>query len=53
MALEEIRHTDQLAAIGISYKPDNLVAKNLYASLGFVDVGIDEEAEEMVAVITV
>ncbi|MBD2814454.1 GNAT family N-acetyltransferase [Xenorhabdus sp. Flor] len=53
LALDEIRRTDQLKTIAISYDPNNLVAKNLYASFGFVEVGIDEEAEEMIAVIKI
>ncbi|OTA15707.1 GCN5 family acetyltransferase [Xenorhabdus vietnamensis] len=53
LALDEIRCTDQLEAIAISYDPNNLVAKNLYASFGFVEVGMDEEVEEMLAVIKI
>lgn len=51
LAIDEIRHTDPLKAIAIGYNPNNLVAKNLYASVGFVEVGMDEEVEEMLAVI--
>ncbi|MBE8597497.1 GNAT family N-acetyltransferase [Xenorhabdus sp. BG5] len=51
LAIDEIRGTDPLKAIAIGYNPNNLVAKNLYASLGFVEVGMDEEVEEMLAVI--
>ncbi|MBD2796791.1 GNAT family N-acetyltransferase [Xenorhabdus sp. 18] len=53
LALDEIRCTNQLKEIAISYDPNNLVAKNLYASFGFVEVGIDEEVEEMIAVIKI
>ncbi|MDX7988026.1 GNAT family N-acetyltransferase [Xenorhabdus sp. 12] len=53
LALDEIRRTDQLKTIAISYAPDNLVAKNLYASFGFIEVGIDEEIDEMIAVIKI
>ncbi|MBC8943704.1 MULTISPECIES: GNAT family N-acetyltransferase [Xenorhabdus] len=53
LALDEIRRTNQLEAIAISYDPNNLVAKNLYASFGFVEVGMDEETEEMLAIIKV
>ncbi|PHM68922.1 GNAT family N-acetyltransferase [Xenorhabdus kozodoii] len=53
LALDEIRLTDQLEAIAISYDPNNLVAKNLYASFGFVEIGMDEEVEEMLAVIKI
>ncbi|WP_230581010.1 GNAT family N-acetyltransferase [Xenorhabdus bovienii] len=41
LALDEIRRTVQLETIAISYDPNNLVAKNLYASFGFVEVGMD------------
>ncbi|WP_231854381.1 GNAT family N-acetyltransferase [Xenorhabdus doucetiae] len=53
LALDEIRCTDQLESIAISYDPNNLIAKNLYASFGFVEAGIDEEVEEMIAVIKI
>ncbi|MEX0447189.1 GNAT family N-acetyltransferase [Xenorhabdus sp. SGI246] len=53
LALDEIRCTNQLEAIAISYDPNNLVAKNLYASFGFVEVGMDEETEEMLAIIKI
>nr|WP_242425313.1 hypothetical protein [Xenorhabdus bovienii] len=36
-----MRRTVQLETIAISYDPNNLVAKNLYASFGFVEVGMD------------
>ncbi|MDC9595265.1 GNAT family N-acetyltransferase [Xenorhabdus sp. IM139775] len=51
LALDEIRCTDQLEVIEISYDPNNLIAKNLYASFGFVEVGLDEETGEMLAII--
>ncbi|CDG96953.1 GCN5-related N-acetyltransferase [Xenorhabdus bovienii str. puntauvense] len=53
LAIEEIRRTEQLEEIEISYVPSNLVAKNFYASFGFIEVGIDEEVKEMLAVIRV
>jgi diamine N-acetyltransferase len=44
--LERFRTDDKLKAVGISYGPDNEVARRLYASLGFVETGemLDEEA---------
>ena len=34
----------------LSYEPDNIVAKNLYSSFGFVESG-DKDGEEMIAVL--
>ena len=49
MAIEEIRQSNEVRRIEIFYSPDNLVAKKLYASVGFVEVGMDKEGIEMVA----
>ncbi|WP_446469040.1 GNAT family N-acetyltransferase [Xenorhabdus stockiae] len=53
LAIDEIGRTDQLEEIAISYNPKNLIAKNLYASVGFVEVGMDEEVGEMLAIIRI
>ncbi|WP_340608419.1 GNAT family N-acetyltransferase [Xenorhabdus bharatensis] len=53
LAIDEIGRTDQLEEIAISYNPKNIIAKNLYASVGFVEVGMDEEVGEMLAVIRI
>lgn len=37
--LEIFRADDRVKAVGISYEPDNDVARKLYASLGFVETG--------------
>ncbi|KAA1192931.1 GNAT family N-acetyltransferase [Photorhabdus heterorhabditis] len=51
LALHEIKQTGGLEEIEICYKPNNLVAKDFYASFGFVEVGMDENNEEMLAII--
>jgi diamine N-acetyltransferase len=46
----EIFHQDErIHSVGISYEPDNEVARKLYASLGFVETG-EMLGEEVVAV---
>jgi diamine N-acetyltransferase len=37
--LEIFRHDNRIHCAGISYEPDNEVARKLYASLGFVETG--------------
>jgi diamine N-acetyltransferase len=51
LALKEIAARPGAKTIAISYKPDNSVAKTLYASFGFMETEIDESGE-MNAVIT-
>ena len=41
-----------LKQIEICYNPTNPVAKNFYASFGFNEVGMDQDNEDMLAVIT-
>ncbi|ERT11585.1 GNAT family N-acetyltransferase [Photorhabdus temperata] len=53
LALDEIRRTDKLEEIEICYNPNNSVAQNFYASFGFVEVGTDEDSEDMLAIIKV
>lgn len=38
--------------IQICYKPDNAVAKDFYASFGFVEVGLDDEGEMIAEMLT-
>ena len=47
LALDEIRALPQVRKVSISYMPDNAIAKAFYASLGFVEVGLDEDGEMM------
>ncbi|NHB86418.1 GNAT family N-acetyltransferase [Photorhabdus tasmaniensis] len=53
LALDEIRRTDGLEEIEICYKPNNPIARNFYSSFGFVEVGMDEDGEDMLAMIKV
>ncbi len=52
LALNEIKLTDGLKEIDICYNPNNPVAKAFYSSFGFVEVGMDDDNEDMLAVIT-
>jgi len=47
LALNEIKAFPKVRKAVISYMPDNKVAKTFYASLGFVEAGIDEDGEMM------
>lgn len=53
LALDEIKRTDGLEEIEICYNPNNPVAKDFYASFGFVEVGMDQEDEDILAIIKV
>jgi diamine N-acetyltransferase len=53
LALAEIKQVTDLKEIEICYNPENPVAKEFYSSLGFVEVGMDEDNEDMLAVITI
>jgi diamine N-acetyltransferase len=44
-AIDEIRRDARVKSISINYMPDNPVAKQFYASFGFVEVGHDEDGE--------
>jgi diamine N-acetyltransferase len=49
--LEEIKKASDLQEIEICYNPKNAVAKDFYSSFGFSEVGMDEDDEDMLAVI--
>ncbi|EGM79031.1 acetyltransferase, ribosomal protein N-acetylase [Rheinheimera sp. A13L] len=51
LAVEQIKQSPGLQQIEICYNPENPVARDFYASFGFVEVGMDEEGEDMLAVI--
>lgn len=51
LALDEIKSTERLEEIEICYNPNNPVAKNFYASFGFVEMGMDGDGEDMLAII--
>jgi hypothetical protein len=48
--IEVFRADERVKAVGISYKPDNDVARRLYASLGFLETG-DRVGKEVLAVL--
>lgn len=45
LAMDEIRVRGGVRKIWISYQPDNARAKELYASIGFVETDVDEDGE--------
>ena len=45
LLLEELRAQPDARRIAICYKPENVAARALYRSCGFVEVGIDELGE--------
>ncbi len=51
LAIDEIRQMAGISQIEICYVPTNPVAKDFYASLGFVEIGWDAAGEEKLAVI--
>ncbi|MCJ8296460.1 MAG: GNAT family N-acetyltransferase [Colwellia sp.] len=51
LALVEIQKVADLKEIEICYNPENPVAKEFYSSFGFSEVGMDEDNEDMLAVI--
>lgn len=53
LALIEIKETENLKEIEICYNPENPVAKAFYSSFGFVEVGMDEDDEDMLAIIKI
>ena len=52
LALAEIMQDADIKQIEICYNPGNPVAKNFYASFGFVEQGLDDDNEDMLALIT-
>lgn len=51
LALNEIKQSPEIKYIEICYDPQNPVARDFYASFGFKETGMDEEGEDMLAVI--
>ncbi len=52
-AIKRISSLPNSKKILICYKPDNAVARNFYASFGFVEVGLDDEGEMIAEMPTV
>jgi diamine N-acetyltransferase len=53
LALNEIKLVKNLRKIEICYNPQNPVAKDFYSSFGFNELGMDEDNEDMLAVISI
>jgi diamine N-acetyltransferase len=53
LALNEIKQVPDLKQIEICYNPNNPVAKEFYSSFGFAEVGMDEDGEDMLAIIEI
>ncbi len=51
LAIEEIKQAPNLKQIEICYNPTNPVAKSFYSQFGFGEVGMDEDGEDMLAII--
>jgi diamine N-acetyltransferase len=51
LLLDKLRVSVGLQQIEICYDPANPVAKDFYSSFGFVEVGMDDDDEDMLAVI--
>ncbi|MDP5135556.1 GNAT family N-acetyltransferase [Rheinheimera baltica] len=52
LALAQIKQDTDIKQIEICYNPQNPVAKNFYGSFGFIEQGLDDEGEDMLASIT-
>lgn len=48
--LEEIASLAHIRRVSICYEPENVAARRLYASFGFVEKGLDEDGE-MIAIL--
>lgn len=53
LALAEIKLVSSLKKIEICYNPKNPVAKDFYSNFGFNEVGMDEDNEDVLAVINI
>ncbi|CAH1573637.1 MULTISPECIES: GNAT family N-acetyltransferase [Vibrio] len=53
LALSEIKQLPELKEVEICYDPENPVAREFYSSFGFVEIGMDEDDEDMLAVLTI
>lgn len=51
LAIDDIKQIPKLKEIEICYDPNNPVAKDFYSSFGFNEVGMDEDEEDMLAII--
>jgi diamine N-acetyltransferase len=51
LAINAIKYTPALEEIEICYNPKNPVAKEFYSSFGFQETGLDNDGEDMLALI--
>ena len=51
LAVDEIKQDSNIRVIEICYNPKNPVAKDFYSSFGFIEVGMDDDNEDMLSVI--
>ncbi|WP_296047932.1 GNAT family N-acetyltransferase [uncultured Alteromonas sp.] len=51
-AIEQIRALPGLATIEICYHPHNPVAREFYSSFGFIETGMDDDGDDMLAEIS-
>lgn len=51
LALESIKETPDIREIEICYNPGNPVAREFYSSFGFQEIGMDEDGDDMLALI--
>lgn len=51
LALESIKQTPGIQEIEICYNPRNPVAKGFYSGFGFQEIGMDEDGDDMLALI--
>lgn len=52
LLLDLIREDRKLKRIEVCYMPDNAASRSLYVSLGFVEVGLDEDGEMIAEIVT-
>lgn len=50
-ALQEIKQDSSVMQIAICYQPQNPIAANFYGNFGFVEIGMDEDGDDMLAII--
>lgn len=53
LAIGEIRSAPRVERITIGYHPRNKRAKEMYARFGFIEVGMDEDGDDMIASLSV
>ncbi|GGF70078.1 hypothetical protein GCM10011338_22770 [Alteromonas lipolytica] len=51
LAIAEIKANPWVQTIEICYNPNNPVASEFYASFGFVEAGMDDDGDDMLAII--